>query len=147
MRTIWPSTCGLIFAECRDFRTDRYSVVSGMVLAFTGCTCTGIAAPASALAAGFCPQPAISAARATPTATWRPARKRNAENLGNEDSSSMLPGVSVLTTFRTTKWLPAPAASGERNGPLGLSLDAVQTEPLHALTFRSDPPSPGASSR
>src|SRR5215475_5464713 len=54
----------------------------------------------------------------------------------------MLPGLSVLTTFRTTKWLPAPAASGERNGPLGLSLDAVQTEPLHALTFRSDPPSP-----
>src|SRR5580704_1123423 len=49
-------------AECRDFMMERYSVVSSMVCAGTGRTCTGMAVgpPAFTLAGPLPPQPAAS---------------------------------------------------------------------------------------
>src|SRR5260370_11441917 len=62
---MYPSTCGLIVAECRDFSSARYSVVSAIGFDSTNCTWTGIAAsaPPSPLAltdADFAPHPATA---------------------------------------------------------------------------------------
>src|SRR5258708_12973570 len=62
---MYPSTCGLIVAECRDFSSARYSVVSAIGFDSTSCTWTGIAAssPPSPLAltdADFAPHPATA---------------------------------------------------------------------------------------
>jgi hypothetical protein len=63
---ICPSTWGLIVAECRDFKMDKYSVVSGIFCDFAICTCTGIActAPPAASPADVFPHPARKVAKA-----------------------------------------------------------------------------------
>src|SRR5262249_9559305 len=55
---ICPSTCGLIAAERRDFRMDKYSVVSGIFADVATFTCTGMAAgPPPGALAELLPQP------------------------------------------------------------------------------------------
>src|SRR5262249_53923679 len=104
IRMTCPSTCGLMFAECRDFSTDRYSVVSGIMTDFTACTCTAIAGPAPAglSAAVLCPQPATNSkapARPTPSQAARThpllllVTPRTSQD--NWNRTNMLPRVSV----------------------------------------------------
>src|SRR6266852_2152906 len=62
---MYPSTCGLIFAECRDFKIARYSVVCAIFSACATFTCTGIAGgapPAAGSPADVFPQPAAKVA-------------------------------------------------------------------------------------
>src|SRR5260370_16671303 len=77
---MYPSTCGLIVAECRDFRIDRYSVVSGIFSSCATRTWTGIAGGAPPAAADgspaeVFPQPAVKTpvARNTVTKAVAPA--------------------------------------------------------------------------
>src|SRR5579859_2055625 len=54
---MYPSTCGLMLAECRDFSTDRYSLVSGMLCASAILICTSMACGAAAACGWLEPLP------------------------------------------------------------------------------------------
>src|SRR5215469_13294872 len=82
---MYPSTCGLMFDACRDFTTDKYSVVSGIFRDFATITCTGIAGgafpPAPPADVFWHPAahttPITAAARATQATDPSPVRVRS----------------------------------------------------------------------
>ena len=65
MCVIWPSTCGLIVVEWRDFSVATYSVVSFTFCGSATTICTGIAWPAAPAGLADClvPQPSVEIAR------------------------------------------------------------------------------------
>ena len=124
---ICPSTCGLITADCRDFSTDKYSVVSGMRTDCATCTCTGIAGGPPAApgppAEVFWPQPANRALH-TPI-----------------ESAQNFAVIRHSVSFRTPAWLSATppvqpqilrhlCASTKTQNKTSL-LDAQKTRRLH----------------
>src|SRR5579859_7601761 len=102
---MYPSTCGLIVAECRDFKMDKYSVVSGMFSSCATFTCTGIAggAPppgAPAPPAEVFPQPVNTAAASNTAATA--ARLRLSHVVSVVCESSIIGDSSMESSTKST---------------------------------------------
>src|ERR1700738_4498233 len=118
---MYPSTCGWIVAECRDFRTERYSVISGIFSAWAIFTCTGMACgapPAAGSPAEVLPHPDASARAPITISACAPRLKR-----------------LFLTTWKQSMVEPNPGGN-----PYSLQYDCTDTKiPAHRLLMDKRP--------